>query len=88
MSENATNRKARKSTTDEMRPEYDFSGAVRGKHYKRYVGETNVVILEPDVAKRFKSAAAVNDALRTVMRAQSKPRSASPTRSRRQASVR
>jgi len=36
-----------------MRPEYDFSGAVRGKYYKRYLEGTNVVVLEPDVAKGF-----------------------------------
>ena len=66
MSGNATNRKTRKSTTDDMRPEYDFSGAVRGKYYKRYQECTNVVGLEPDVARRFKTAAAVNDALRAA----------------------
>lgn len=88
MSENATNRKARKSTTDEMRPEYDFSGAVRGKYHKRYLEGTNVVVLEPDVAKRFKSAAAVNDALRSFLRAEGKPRVSSSTRARRQVSGR
>ncbi|MBX9810791.1 MAG: hypothetical protein K2Y16_04160 [Burkholderiales bacterium] len=88
MNENATNRKARKSTADKMRPEYDFSGAVRGKYYKRYLEGTNVVVLEPDVAKRFKTAAAVNDALRSFLRAQSTPRASGPTRTRRQASGR
>jgi len=34
-----------------MRSEYDFSGAVRGKYYKRYLAGTNVVVLDPDVAK-------------------------------------
>jgi hypothetical protein len=31
-----------------MRSEYDFSGAERGKYYKRYLEGTNVVVLEPD----------------------------------------
>ena len=64
MSEKNTNRKTPK---DEMRAEYDFSGAVRGKYHKRYVESTNVVVLEPDVARRFKNAEAVNEALRSLM---------------------
>lgn len=88
MSENATNRKTRKSAADEMRPEYDFSGAVRGKYHKRYLEGTNVVVLEPDVAKRFKTAAAVNDALRSFLRGQSTPRATSSARTRRPASGR
>lgn len=39
------------SETDEMRPEYDFSGAVRGKYYERYRAGTNVVVLDSDVAQ-------------------------------------
>ena len=51
-----------------MRPEYDFSGAVRGKYCKRYLEVTNVVVLEPDVAKRFKNSASVNKVLRTFLK--------------------
>ncbi len=51
-----------------MRADYDFSGAVRGKYYKRYLGGTNVVFLEPDVAKRFKDSASVNKVLRTFLK--------------------
>jgi hypothetical protein len=54
----------------EMRAEYDFSGGVRGKYYKRYTESSNVVVLEPDVHKRFKNATAVNKALRSLMRAE------------------
>jgi len=50
-----------------MRPEYDFSGGVRGKHYKAYQQGTNVVFLEPDIAETFKDSAAVNHALRMLM---------------------
>ena len=38
---------------DEMRPEYDFRGGVRGKYYKQYMEGTNVVLLDPDVAAVF-----------------------------------
>ncbi len=56
MSEKHTKRKPLKTSESEMRPEYDFSGAIRGKYYKRYLEGANVVVLEPDVAKRFKNA--------------------------------
>lgn len=55
-------------TKSEMRPEYDFSGGVRGKYYRRYIESTNVVVLEPDVHKMFSNSAAVNEALRTLIR--------------------
>jgi len=50
-----------------MLPEYDFTGAVRGKYYKRYRQGTNVVLLDPDVAAVFRDSAAVNDALRLLV---------------------
>jgi len=59
-----------KRISDELRPEYnfDYSKAVRGKYYKRLIKkDSNVVILEPDVAKAFVDSAAVNDALRSLL---------------------
>ena len=53
-----------------MRAEYDFSAGVRGKYYKRYTANTNVVVLEPDVHKRFKNSSAFNKALRQLIRAE------------------
>jgi len=53
---------------DELRPEYDFSGGVRGKHYEAYRKGTNVVFLDPDVAQVFKDSAAVNQALRLLLK--------------------
>jgi hypothetical protein len=50
-----------------MLPEYDFTGAVRGKYYERYRQGTNVVLLDPDVAAAFKDSVAVNDALRLLV---------------------
>ena len=57
-----------KTTEDnEMRPEYDFSKGVRGKHYRAYQQGTNVVFLEPDIAEVFKDSESVNHALRMLM---------------------
>jgi hypothetical protein len=50
-----------------MLPEYDFTGAVRGKYYERYREGTNVILLDPDVAEVFRDATAVNDALRLLV---------------------
>ena len=56
------------SDEDTMRPEYDFSKAVRGVTAARYAEGTNVVLLDPDVAEIFPNARAVNEALRTIAR--------------------
>ena len=55
------------NTSDEMQAEYDFSDAVQGKHHTAYTKGTNVVLLEPDVARVFKDSASVNKALRLLM---------------------
>ena len=52
---------------DDLRPEYDFSGAIRGKHHQAYKAGTNVILLDPDVAKVFKDSAQVNHALRMLV---------------------
>lgn len=54
-------------TTDEIRPEYDFSKGIRGKHHMAYKQGTNVVLLETDVAEVFKDSESVNHALRILM---------------------
>ena len=57
---------------DELRPEYDLSEllkrGIQGKYAKRYRQGTNIVVLDPDVAKAFSSDEAVNEALRLVIR--------------------
>ena len=58
-------------SSEDMRAEYDFdySKAVRGKYYRCLLKEgANVVVLDPDVAKAFRSSAAVNEALRSLLR--------------------
>jgi hypothetical protein len=65
-------KKATRRKADELRREYDFAsmrGGVRGKYSKRFKAGTNLVLLEPEVAKAFPTAAAVNEALRAVLRA-------------------
>ena len=64
-------KKANRRSSNEMRPEYDFAsmkGGVRGKYVKRYRAGTNLVLLDPELAKAFPTEAAVNDALRALLR--------------------
>ncbi|HPO16085.1 MAG TPA: hypothetical protein PLI09_21800 [Candidatus Hydrogenedentes bacterium] len=77
----------RKIDVDTMRAEYDFSKAVRGATAARYAEGANVVVIEPDVARLFPNATAVNEALRAlgaiVQRVpQSKKRTHATSRSR------
>ena len=51
---------------DTMRPEYDFSGAVRGVTAARYREGTNIVVLDPAVMDVFPDSDAVNEALRAL----------------------
>jgi hypothetical protein len=56
---------------DERRPEYDF-GSMKGGVRAKYAGQlrregSNLVLLEPEIAKAFPSDTAVNDALRAVL---------------------
>jgi len=53
---------------NEMRPEYDFRGGVRGKYSSHFEEGSTLVLLEPDVAKVFPTAALVNDALRKLIK--------------------
>ena len=62
-------RKNPATAESDMRAEYDFSGAVRGKYYRRYMESSNVVVIDPDVHARFKNSTAVNEALHTLIRA-------------------
>ena len=58
-----------KQGNDDRRPEYDLArlkGGVRGKYYKRAAAGTNLVLLEPDVARTFPDSSSVNRALRLL----------------------
>ena len=63
-----TSSKKPTADADTMRPEYDFSNAVRGVTAARYTQGTNVVLLDPDIAELFPDSRAVNEALRTLAR--------------------
>lgn len=58
-----------KGRGDNLRPEYDLTrlkGGVRGKYYQQAVAGTNLVLLEPDVARAFPDSSSVNRALRLL----------------------
>lgn len=57
---------ARSRSASGMRAEYNFHGGVRGKYATRYAHGTNLVKLEPDVARAFPTSGAVNRALRAL----------------------
>ena len=50
----------------DIREESNSSKGVQGKHAKRYAEGTNVVVIEPDVAKVFPDHDSVNQALRSL----------------------
>jgi hypothetical protein len=54
------------NNSDDMLPEYDFSGGVRGKYATRYAEGSNVVVLDPDLADVFPNSESVNRALRAL----------------------
>ncbi len=56
----------RKADKDQMRAEYDFSKGIRGKYARRFAAGTNVIVLDPDVAKIYKSSKEVNAILRAL----------------------
>ncbi|TAJ80139.1 hypothetical protein EPO44_18855 [bacterium] len=76
-----------KKNADELRSEYDLSrlrGGVRGKYYKRAMAGTNLVLIEPDLAKAFPDTDSVNRALRLLIDAASS--AATPSRQQRSTS--
>lgn len=58
--------------TDDLLPEYDFSKGVRGKYASRFAAGSNVIVLDPELARHFPNAQAVNDALRQQLEARKK----------------
>lgn len=64
-------KKRKTRTEDELRPQYDLrqllKSGVRGKYAKRYHAGTNLILLDPEVRRAFRSEGAINDALRLVI---------------------
>lgn len=63
----------------DMLEEYDFSNGVQGKYAEKFEEGTNVVVIDPDVAKFFPDHDSVNQALRSlteIIKSQKNPTSA------------
>jgi hypothetical protein len=63
--------KKKTESKDELRLEYNLKSllkdGVHSKYAERYHSGTNLVLLEPEVAKAFPNDKAVNDALKLVI---------------------
>ena len=62
--------KVKSELNDWPRDEYkrsDFGEIVRGKYAKRALHATNIVVLDPKIAKVFPTDAAVNEALGSLI---------------------
>ena len=63
----------KKADRNDLRPEYcreDLGPGVRGKYLESYRSGTNLVLLQPDVAKAFPTEEAVNNAQRSFINAE------------------
>ena len=82
-------KKDKSELNDWMRPSYkrsDFGEIVRGKYAKRIRESTNVIVLDPEVAKAFPNDEAVNNALRGLISpTRSSARARSPRKARKTA---
>jgi len=64
-------KRASRKSGGQLRVDYtraDLGPLVRGKYAQRVADATNVVVLDPQVAKAFPNDRAVNQALRGVLR--------------------
>ena len=61
-----TRKRTAAADRDTLRPEYDFSRAVRGATAARYAEGTNIVVIDRKVLDVFPDGASVNEALRAL----------------------
>jgi alpha/beta superfamily hydrolase len=59
--------KKKDNNSDEMLPEYDFSGGVRGKYASRLAEENGYIKIDPLVAKYFKKPEDINKILIAII---------------------
>lgn len=81
-------KKASRKSGDELRPEYkrsDFVTLVRGKYAAKVSESTNIVVLEPRVARAFPNDDAVNKALLALLRDRKSSSRSEQTRKKRRA---
>ena len=58
----------KRKENEEMLDEYDFSQGGKGRYFKKYKEGSNVVVLDPDVAKVFRDRRIVNESLRALVK--------------------
>ena len=75
-----TSRRMRRNERDTMRPEYDFSAAVRGATAAKYAQGANIAVIDPRVLDVFPDGAAVNQTLRALAPVLRRQRRAAPKR--------
>lgn len=83
-------RKTKRKITDELRPEYkqsDFGELVRGKYAAKVAASSNIVVLEPQVARAFPNDRAVNKALRSILKSANNPTPRSGSTGRKRAAA-
>ncbi len=51
----------------ELPEEVDFTKGVRGMTYKKLLGRSNIVYIEPEILSKFPDSEAVNAGLRVLM---------------------
>jgi hypothetical protein len=77
---------AARGSNDELRPEYDLArlvGGHRSKYYRQATAGTNLILIEPELARVFRDSESVNRALRLLVDTAA---SATPARRPRRAS--
>ena len=93
---NTRNLRVRRSTSDDLLPEYkfDYRKARPNRFASRIAKDRLIVILDPDVSKVFTTPESVNTALRALITAMPSPgklgavRKSSPRKAKREASQR
>ena len=63
---------SRKTEDNGLRAEYDLTKlgpGIRGKYYRQAIAGTNLILIEPDLARVFRDSEAVNRALRLLVEA-------------------
>lgn len=59
--------KKAKTKGPDVLPEYDFSVGTRGKYARQFAEGSNVMVIDPDLARRFGDSEGVNEALRGLV---------------------
>ena len=66
MNTKKNSRRSRRDERDTMRPEYNFSEAIRGVTAARYAQGANIAVIDPKVLDVFPDSTTVNQTLRAL----------------------